>query len=154
MSAPNNVYASIKNSLFAVCKSFADNMNTQFPENAVLSIYNFDAFSEENGLPDGDLIGMRSISIDVDSELATFRAMVGISTQNDENLFRLDEYSGLLLKRFLPDQVVVIYDSETGQPCGQAKLYNGTSMSPILKAVQRPLKFIAISGGLGLALTP
>ena len=148
----SNIYQSVQNSLFAVCKTFITDMANAYPANPLITVYNFDAFSQQNSLPSGDLVGLHSYSIDIDSELATTNCKVCLSTDNDRNLFRLNDLTGLLLKRLLPDTPVIVYDSETDSPLGQMKILNGTSVSPILQAVQRPLKMIAISAALGLAV--
>ena len=45
MSAPANIYDSVRKSLFALCKQFKTDMATAYPTNPTMTIYNFDAFS-------------------------------------------------------------------------------------------------------------
>lgn len=150
MIPTGNVYNWIRDSLYAFCKTFATDMAIANPTYPAIGIYNFDAFSEQNTLPLNDFIGIRSLTVDLDMELATVSCLVGFSTNDDENLFRLEELTGLLLPRLLPNTRIPIYQSGTSTQQGWMVVSNGTSVSPVLRAVQRPLRFIAIRGGVSL----
>lgn len=150
----NNVYSWVRDSLFAYSLQFITDMQTTYPSNPVLTQYNFDAFAEQNLLPAADFVGIRGLTLDISSELATMNCMYGLSTNDDENLFRLEDLSGQLLNRLLPKRRIAIYESGTSTQRGWMVLSDGTSVSPVLRASQRPLRFIAISGGMSLAFQP
>lgn len=144
-----NPYTSVRDSLFKVCSDFKT-ANTWTATN-----YNFDAFSENNALPAGDLIGLRGLTLDVDTDLMTVKGMFGIATQGDENLFRLDKLGGLLLKYLAPGTRIDIYDVDQTPAvvAGKMLIGAGTSISPVYQAVQRPLKFLSFTGFLDYSLS-
>ena len=142
-----NVYQSVHDSLYAFIKKFID-------DNALTNttIYNFDAFSQQNELPAGDLLGVQSYSLTLDRELATMSALVCVSTDGDENLFRLNDLSGQLFVLLAPDSDIKVYESGTTNLIGNMRVMNGTSISPVYRAIQRPVKMISVRAGLGLAV--
>jgi hypothetical protein len=154
----NNIYESVQSSLYKVLKDFGAAQVTAGVLTAPPTQYNFDAFSQQNTLPAGDLIGLYSFSLKVDTELATVTCMVAYATDNDLNLFRLNKVVGNLLKKFLPNQRIAIYDSEAVSPPGPVVAYletaAGTDVSPVYQAQQRPMKMIHFTGKLALALKP
>lgn len=134
-------YENIKASLFGFCKSFV--ASAQAAGLTVgMAIYNFDAFQQNNTLPAGDLIGPYRLSVDVKSGLVTVTSMIGIATQNDENLFRLDALCGQLLDACIPNTKVPLLDSGTGAQVGLFTISEDVSLSPSLHAKERPLKLL------------
>lgn len=134
MTAP--LFESIRASLFRFCKDF----------NPDLTLYDFDAYAVTGKLPDGDLIGLHQLSIDVESKIAKVRTMIGLTTDSqDVSLKRLNTLAGQLLDLCLPEALITLYDAEDGSQIGHMKVTDGTSLSPALNAQQRPLKLLSLT---------
>lgn len=154
-----NYYDAVKRSLYHFCDTQSHIMATDGTNpNGPMALYNFDAFSQQNTLPAGDLIGPYQYSLEVDDELVTVKCMIGIATDADTNLFRLDACIGKLMVSLLPGAMIPVYDPATFAGNGsdtaifQLKVKNGTSASPVYTAVQRPLKLIHFTAGASRAL--
>ncbi len=131
-----NIFLLGRNSLYGILNDFATTHAWTVKQ------YNFDAFSENNKLPDGDLLGLHGLSMDVDNDLVTFMGMIGLATEDDENLFRLDDMSGRLAQHFRPKTQWSLKDS-AGVKIGTLTVGEGTSLSPVHRAQQKPLKFLS-----------
>ena len=148
-----NLFNSVNSSVFGLCADFAAAMATKFPDDPGLSVYNFDAFSEQPGLPSGDLVGVHGFTLDTSGKLATFKALFGIATDNDENLFRLNRLTGELFQLLLPDTRHSVWDADqsTRVEIGKWVVMDGTSASPLFSAMLRPVKLISVRGAITIA---
>lgn len=143
-----NVYKSVQDSLYAACLDFKTD------DGWTATIYNFDAYSEQNKLPDGDLIGLNGFTMDVDTDLITVHCRIGIATENDKNLFRLEEKAGKLLQRFAPGTHFKVYDVDAANAeVGDLVIDAGVSVSPVYQAISKPLKFLAFTAKSSVALS-
>lgn len=131
----------IRASVFKFCSDFgADQQAAQI---SVLTVFNFDAHVEEKALPTGDIIGPWQLSADiVNDALINVTGMIGLCTQTDPNLFKLEKMAGALLERMKPRQAIPLVDADTGVAYGRLTVCSGTSLSPVAQAQQRPLKFV------------
>lgn len=142
------VYDAVEKSLYKACKDFAA------ANSWTTTIYNFDAYSEKNDLPEGDLIGLNGYTLDADTDLITVRCRIGIATQHDQNLFRLSAMAGKLFQSFRPGHRIDVFDPEApSTKVGSLLIAAGTSISPVYQAVQKPLKFLAFTAHSDLVLT-
>lgn len=144
------LFENIKASLFRFCSDFADTNATEQP----ITLYNFDAFTEENTLPMTDLIGPYRTSVDINGGLVTVTTMLGIATLEDQNLFRLDRLAGMLLQVCSPSGVIPLIDGDSGQQIGHLNITNDVSLSPSLRAKERPLKLLHLTLKSDLASFP
>lgn len=137
-------YENIWSSVFRFCSDFGDELQGDGVL-ADFEVFNFDAHVENKELPEKDLIGPWQLSVTVDEKLGTVTTNIGMSTRDDTNLFRLEKASGRLLERLMPDAMVTVYDADTGVEIGHLKVLAGVSLSPVARAQQRSLKFLAIT---------
>lgn len=152
----SNLYENVLASLYGYTADFSAKMVTAGVISTPLTQYNFDAYSEQNTLPAGDFIGIRNYSLRiVDDELVMVTVHFGLSTVNDENLFRLTKLTGNLMTRLLPKMKIPVFDTDPPNSLiGQLILSDGTDASPVYQAQQRPLRFIAVSAGLSRSMRP
>ena len=137
----STLWEDVRSSIFNFCGAFAGKLHGEGV--ATLDIFVFDAYAENLKLPETDLIGPWQLSADLDGPMVTVRGHVGLSTLNDTNLFRLEKVSGRLFEEFLPGSLIPLYDAQSGVVTGNLVVAEGTSMSPVAEAQQRPLKFVS-----------
>lgn len=135
------LWEDVRSSVLKFCADFATEMHDAGI--ADLQIYDWDSFVENNTLPDTDLLGPWQLSCDIDFKMITIRGMIGISVKTDQNLFRLNQVSGILLERMIPDKMISMYGAESAAVVGHMKVAEGTSLSPVAQAQQRSLKFLS-----------
>lgn len=138
-------FTDIQASLFAFCKAFAAEMMAADVAN--LEVFKFDAHADINQYPETDLIGPAALSIDIDDGMVEAMTVLGISTMDDQNTFRLDALIGQLLRRVKTGTVIALKDSETGQPYGTLKVQGQIRVLPVELTKIRPFRGIAIQVG-------
>lgn len=128
-----NIHASI----LRFCSDFAEANN--------LTVVNFDAHADDDtALPPGDLIGMAGLSWNVDDHFVEVNVMIGISTEEDTNLFRMINLLDPLFESLLPTKRINAYNADTGDKAGNFVVENGTRAMPVGGSAARPLQFIMI----------
>jgi hypothetical protein len=135
----------IQASLFAFCRKFSDDMRAA--SIADLAIFKYDAFAEVSEFPEQDIIGVAHFTLDVNDGLVEVTGVIGVSTFNDENTFRLDQLIGQLLGRLKPGTLITVVDAATNQPYGKIKLKGNLKVLPVELTSIRPLRGIAIAAG-------
>lgn len=138
-------YENFKSSILRFCTQFATDMQAQGL--ASMMPINFDAHADINELPESDLIGPKEFGVETDQGTFVISTMIGVSTLNDTNLFRLDKIIDQLFKRLMPDEMIPLVNAETGAQMGWMKAMNGTAVLPVVQTKTRPLKFVAVSLG-------
>lgn len=135
------LFKNFYSSLLKFCQDFNDAMTAKGYN---LAVVNFDAHSDINDLPQQDCVGIMNYALTVDDHFASIRCMIGVTTLDDTNLFRLNDLSGELLDLLLPTRRIEVVDHNTGQRIGLMSVQNGTRALPASGQV-RPARFIAVS---------
>ena len=125
-------------SLLRFCADFSE----RYPG---MAVENFDAHADESTIPKSDIVGLSGLSIALDDSFVSTKLMIGISTLDDMNLFRLMDRMDVLLDRLKPTQRLPVYDADTGIEKGWMIVENGTTLMPVGGSKARPLQYILIS---------
>jgi hypothetical protein len=135
MAEMKNIYASLT--------SFTQDFIAGRPHPA--TFVDFDNHAEEVTLPDGDLIGLRGLSVDTSGTTMTIMVMFCVSTVDDTNLFRHRDIVDALFTKLLPTKSLSFLDADNGVALGYLKVADGTQVLPIAKATTRSIQQIAVS---------
>lgn len=138
------LYKDIRASLFKFCAVFIDDMVGGLLETKI-EPFDFDAHGETQKLPENDLIGVANMVISTEGPLATTVCVFGISTNGDLNLFRMTDLVAEMYERLLPGKQFPLVDAITGVELGKMTVADGTEASFVMRAEQRPLKFIGVT---------
>lgn len=141
------MYEDIRVSLFAIAKQFiTDMVALGIMAGPAPEPFNYDAHAENQILPEWDLIGVSSLNVVLNGQLAEVTCAFGVATSGDPNLFRLEKMVGLLMKRLAPRNKLPLLDADgSPNPTGLMTVADGTEASPVLRAEQRPLKFVGVT---------
>jgi hypothetical protein len=112
-----------------------------------LEVYDFDAHVANQEFPDADILGPYQFQFSIDGGVFTIMTMVGVSTRDDPNLFKLRDVTSRLYEQLLPSRIIQLYDSNTVTPRGVMKAMDGTALSPVARTNSRPFQYIAVSFG-------
>jgi len=146
------VYENLWASTLKFCNDFANRAqaNGLSPD---IEVYDFDAMGGFEALPETDLIGPADFQVETRKGLFYITTMVGITTENDLNGFRLNKLVAELFNKLLPEQSFPYVDAETGGKIGKMKVMDGTSVLPMARnSKSRPLKMIAVEVGTDRAV--
>lgn len=138
------MYLNVKASLLKYCKEFNQRHSLGF------DIFDFDAHTTINELPDVDLIGIGDYSLDNDGELITVSCLIGVVTKaDDHNLNRLSPVIDKLITELYPNKVdsdLVVVTATDGLPYGQLKLTGQIAALPVSRTMQaRPYQTVAVT---------
>lgn len=128
-------------SILRFCSDFAAEHN--------MEVVNFDSHADESTMPKADAIGMMGLSWEVDEDFLDVSVLIGISTLDDTNLFRLIEKISYLYELLLPAKKISVYDADSGEEIGLFVVKNGTRALPVGGSTSRPVQHIMV----GLAST-
>lgn len=117
-------------------------------DNPTLQYFDWDTASEANELPDTDLLGPSGLGFTDEGKTFDLIFSFGVSTVNDPNLFRLRKLASKIYKDFRPDAVLDIYSHDDGVVYSWAKVVGPTVITPIQRALTRPLQFITVNAVL------
>lgn len=134
-------YRNFQSSLLRFCSQFADDRNS-FGCN--LKVINFDAYGQIEDLPTGDLVGLSSYELTILEGFHEIEFMIGVSTQEDTNNFRLTEFIDLLLDKLEPEQLIQVVGATDGVPLGHMTLTEGTKAMAVSGSHLRPGVFIHV----------
>jgi hypothetical protein len=137
----NDPFTDIQASLFAFCKTFADDM--RLADVTDMDLVKWDAHADIEELPEKDVIGPMGLTLDIRGGLVSGTAAIGIATLNDTNSFRLDAALGRLLNRLLPDSSIYLLDAITGAVYGNIKLKDLVQVLPPERTKTRAARAIA-----------
>lgn len=139
-------WKNFKRSLAAFGNSFAVDMKAQ-GLTVEMDIFNFEAHATVEEMPEVDLIGPMEIGVEEDEGRFYISCMLGVSTFNDQNLFRLDDLIDNLFDRLRPDSLVPLYNADTGSQYGVMKVMNGSAILPVARTKIRPIQAVAMTLG-------
>lgn len=126
-------------SLLRFCNAFVLEMQNQ---NQNLTVVDYEAHADVETLPKSDLIGVANFAIEQDEHLYNIEAMIGITTYDDHNLFRLKKMTSILFERLAPTNIIEVVDADTAEPIGLMTIKKGTRAMPVAGSAQRPMRFI------------
>jgi hypothetical protein len=135
-----------RSSMLRFCADFAQEMMAGGYVEA-LTVVDLDAHAGEDTLPAGDLLGPHGFQLDSDAGNHIITVAFGVSTSGDENNFRLYRVLNQLHKLLEPDNSIDLYQADTGDDMGTAKLMNGTTVLPMVNTKLRALQFIQVTMG-------
>lgn len=141
MYIPNGILSILESSTLAYCNQIAQAINTQlgFDFEVVL----FDAYAENEPLPEKDIIGVYRLEFELDSHFIKGSFLLGVSTLNDPQLFRLRKVSSFVLDQVKPQKTISLV-TEDGQPvAGNLVIMDGVAVLPV-EGNTRPAKFFGI----------
>lgn len=124
-------------SLLRFCADFAE----KFPGTVVVF---FDAHADESTLPEADVVGLTGVTVSVENHLTEVKCMIGISTLDDTNLFRLTDLTAELFESLLPTKRIPVYDASTGIEKGWMILQDGTTLLPVTGSAARPMQYALV----------
>lgn len=137
-------YEHLEASLLNFCLRFADAMIAQGVTDRELEPYNFENVGSEDELEEKDLVGISNLSIEMDDHFLELELLIGISTYDDLNNFRLRKLCGYLFEELKPTNALPVVDADTGLPLGGKMLVlNGTRMMPVTGNT-RPTRFFIV----------
>lgn len=110
-----------------------------------LTYFDWDTVSEAHELPDNDLLGPAGLGFIDEGKFFTGVFSFGCSTVNDPNLFRLRQIVSSVYADFIPDDMVPMYRHLTGEAVSWMKVTPPVSVTPITRAVTRPLQFVTVN---------
>ena len=132
-----NLYSAITSSIIKFGEDFR---KAQIPE---ATYVDWDEHAELATLPTGDLCGPAGIGLTEQSTSCYVAYSYGISTVDDENLFRLRQNMAALYGVLRPQTKVTIYDA-TGTALHYMVVKTPVTIAPISKAAIRAVQFITI----------
>ncbi len=133
----SNHMSNIHASLMRFCNDFCEDRRG-------LSFVNFDAHANIDTIPDGDLVGYAGLSVSFRAQTIDLKVMIGLSTEGDTNLFRLNQYIGEMVQMILPTKKIRVLDSESGQDIGWMIVQDNTTVLPVGGSDARPLQYVML----------
>ena len=141
MYIPNNILSILETSTLAYCNQIAQAINAQL--NLDFEVVLFDAYAENEPLPEKDIIGIYRLEFELDSHFIKGSFLLGVSTINDPQLFRLRKVSSFVLDQVKPQKTISLV-TEDGQPVvGNLVIMDGVAVLPV-EGNTRPAKFFGI----------
>lgn len=95
-------------------------------------------------LPTGDIIGLTQFSIMDDDKIFPIHFAIGVSTEDDENLFRLRALSNALYNKLQTGASLTYYDAQTAATKSWIQILPGTTILPTSRVETRPFRFIQV----------
>lgn len=154
----NNIYLNAEHS---ITKAVVDLVQEAKTANlsADIQYLEIDARKEldDGSLPPTDVMGITQFALaQQDQSLWMVHFMVGISTVNDTNLFRLRDLANLVFNRMQGGNTMDLYDSASGTKATWIYILPETASLPTHRVETRPFRFIqvqALIDPLGLSLS-
>lgn len=141
MYIPNGILSILESSTLAYCNRIAQAMNTQLGLD--FEVVLFDAYAENEPLPEKDLIGVYRLEFELDSHFIKGSFLLGVATLNDPQLFRLRKASSFVLDQVKPEMKINLV-TENGDPVlGNLIIMDGVAVLPV-EGNTRPAKFFGI----------
>lgn len=110
-----------------------------------LEFRDLDGHGEDYIIKNEDYLFIKDFSGEVDKWFHEWVFNVGISTFEDENLFRHRSILNFMLKKFLPETIIPLYQSKTGQKKKLQLIVKGSVMvQPFSKYNTRAIQYLLV----------
>lgn len=103
--------------------------------------FDWDAHAQADAMPEGDLIGPAGCGMSHEEPGIHVVFSIGISTSNDQNLFRLRAAMSQLYGIFKPQTSIPIYDTDTNEIVSFMVVRTPVAIMPTTKAQIRSVQF-------------
>lgn len=151
--AKSDIYLNIYGSVVKYIKEQIDLIKT-YGYSDSLDFKDIDGHAEDAVLPNIDLVMLKDFSGILDVHDNIWTMLIGVSTVEDENMFRHRQILNELLKALMPLCIINLYDHETLEPLkGSLVLTSDTTVNPFSKYNTRAVQFILI-GAASTETTP
>ena len=128
--------------------AYANSLASLWP---VTESIDFDAIADITTLPETDLVGLRSFSLNSGSDykpVVTASGMIIVMTYNDAGNTRLMERLNTLFNQMKPEKTIPLYDYQTSQVIGEMKFLGVTRLMPLERNGNRAIQGITFQAGL------
>lgn len=146
------VYANISSTIVKKTQDLLTVLKARGLLEATATYYSWDAHAENTTLPEHDLIGARGISYDEDGTLLSIALAIGVSTFQDENLFRLQQVIDAITETYPVGDGFPLLDATTSAELSWL-LVKSVAVAPVSPSVTRPLQFVLIELASGQTAT-
>ena len=110
-----------------------------------LEFRNLDDHSNNDVMPSGDFIGLKSFCCNYDDSFIKPVFQLGISTFEDQNLVRHNELVDHFVQKMLPMETYIVADHESPYtPLGKAIFVDNLTVKPFEKISTRSIQFILV----------
>lgn len=111
-----------------------------------LNFRDLDGHSEDQIIENKDYLFIKDFSGEVSRDFHEWLFNVGISTFEDENLFRHHEILNFMLRKLLPETVIPVYNSKKNLPKGFSLITRGSVLvQPMSKYNTRAIQYLLVS---------
>jgi hypothetical protein len=107
-----------------------------------------DSRLEIGELPLADFMGLSTYAISDLDRFFECSFAIAIATNDDANLLRLRRASSFVFGRLRTGAALTHYDHVTAQPIARLIVQPGTTLEPVSRAEQRPMRFVQASAHL------
>lgn len=144
MASNKNIYLDAYNSIVNYIQSAVEELRLEgYSDN--LEFKDIDGHAEDAVIPNNDFIFLKDFSGNVEAHFRYWVFAVGVSTVEDENLFRHRRIINYLLDRLVPLTSIDLYDSETlKHDKGCLIVRDDVIVSPFSKYNTRAVQFLLV----------
>lgn len=139
------ILQSIRSSLMKFCQEQLTQLKTAGTLPSDASCILFDAHASAMALPAADVLGIEGLSVQQDGRIQHVQVMIGASTYNDTNLFKLTSVTDTLYEALQSPDSIPLCDPTTGTQIGLLVIQDGTRVLPVAREDSRPLQFVMVS---------
>lgn len=144
MAENKNIYLDAYNSVVNYLQSAVEDMRLNGYSDT-LEFKNIDGHAEDAVLPNVDFVFIKDFSGNIEEHFRYWVFAVGVSTVEDENMFRHRKILSYLLDRLVPLTTIDLYDSETlKHDKGCLVIRDDVTVSPFSKYNTRAVQFLLV----------
>lgn len=128
--------------------AYANSLASLWPDTESID---FDAIADIGSLPESDLVGLRSFSLNSGSDykpVVTASGMMIVMTYNDAGNTRLIDRLNTMFNQMKPEKIIPLYDYKTSEVIGEMKFFGVTRLMPLERNGNRAIQGITFQAGL------
>lgn len=111
-----------------------------------INFRDLDGHAEDYIIENKDYLFIKDFSGDVDYQFRDWVFNVGVSTFDDDNLFRHRTIVNYMLKKLLPTTKIPLYTTKTGELSGSSLIVTGSVMvQPMSKYNTRAVQYLLVN---------
>lgn len=145
MTYNSNIYLDAYNSVVR----YLQDCREELIEKGVVTELEFrdlDGHSEDHIIENKDYLFIKDFSGEIEDHFHEWMFNIGISTVEDENLFRHHKILNFMLQKVLPQTVIPLYSTETGKQKGLSLITRGSVLvQPMAKYNTRAIQYLLVS---------